>query len=69
MRCQGTFINDQFREEACTREATTRRKGWRFGDASRGEPTIVTVWTHYCQSCAETHDECVRENEAEARAS
>jgi len=48
----------------CGRPATTTRKTWRWGDASKNEPTIVNLKLPVCRECAVAWDE----NEAEARA-
>lgn len=66
-RCEGTYIDAEYREKKCRRYAVTRRKWWRFG--GKGEPTIVEFYTHLCARCAAAFDESRREAEWEARVS
>jgi len=40
----------------CPRASETKRRTWRFGDRSKGEPTVVTFVVKLCADCAKVWD-------------
>ena len=69
MKCQGKVLDDKCRLQPCRRKAVTHRKDFRFGDTTKGEPSIVNVTVHLCRQCAQGWDERRAEARAEARSS
>ena len=53
----------------CRETAVTVRKGWRFGDAKKGEPAVVDTRHPLCADCAESWDDAASELAGEAAAS
>jgi len=46
----GTAISD------CSRPSETKRRTWRFGDRSKGEPVVVNFVVKLCAECAKVWD-------------